>query len=125
MATLHLPPAAVTVTCKPQQAAKNFFSCLKHVFANSMCFFTSLLWSFIRRVLPVKTTPSYFLRDEKIFEIELSSTGSTMSISQFDSSFFICCLKFSDCGTQPALLKLEFSSFVLPSTINNFKMLID
>jgi len=54
-----------------------------------MFFLTSLLSSFIRKVLPVKTTPLYFLRDETIFAIELSSPGSAISISQSGSNIFI------------------------------------
>ena len=71
-ATLHLPPADMTVTCKPQQAPNIFFSCLKHVWANSICFFTSSLSLSTRKVLPVKITQSYFLKDDKIFEYKNS-----------------------------------------------------
>ena len=48
---------------------------------------SSLKSSFKRKVLPVKTTPSYFFKDEIIFEIESSSIGSTISISLFGSIF--------------------------------------
>ena len=66
----------------------------------------------------------YFSKDERTFEMELSSTGSTISISLFGSSFLICSLKFCDWGTHPAILKFTFSSFVLPSTINSFNLFI-
>ena len=43
-------------------------------------------FSSIRKVLPVNTTPSYFFKEDKIFETALSFPGSTISISQFGLS---------------------------------------
>ena len=85
--TLHLPPAAVTVICKPQHAAKIFFSFSKHFLANCICFLISLLLSLTLKVLPVKMIPLYFFNDFTILEIDLSSPGATISISQFGSIF--------------------------------------
>ena len=118
---LHFPPAAVTVTCRPQHDAKIFCSLSKHFLANSICFLISLLLSLTRSVLPVKIIPLYFFKDFMIFKTDLSSPGATISISLLGSIFFTCNLKFSDCDIQPAALKLIFSSLVLPSTINIFK----
>ena len=103
---LHFPPAAVTVICKPQQAAKIFCSFSKHFFANSICFLISLLLSLTLKVLPVKIIPLYFFSEEIILLIDWSSLGDIISISLFASIFFTCFLKFSDCGIHPAVSKL-------------------